>query len=813
MGADSSPPYLYEAPSRRSVAYPYSDFNPKRVSQNAYYTALSAQQQQREHQHRPKREGPLINFNEHPDSYLILPQKPQRTDLKALPPGTKKAITVTRWVQFALRLVQLIGCIGLLVLVIFVKGAQNAEAWIMRIPPAWDILITLYAIYHLQRPAKGRTPASSSSYHVFALSMDIGLIPFYVYIAMVSQSNYVLETGANGRWRTYFDAKATNAILLAIFVASIVQGALHLISIGIDIYLFIVFRKIAQLPQDMNPLEDNLTSRGPRQKGHKYKNSDAPLLAQMSEKKGAQMSESTVSLNNPARASMRDSYMSDYRAVPFGHSRLDSDTTFSPHNPDSARYSRQQYEQVYQQSSSARDSRPDLGEHRNSRTDSLSPSKKKSFVDTFEIPSAPSIEALTMVRPESRPARPGTAGRFTSPGPDTANNAALTDEVAKSQQKEGLLNDNWYVMDDENETGDIGQASTIRGRSPPRAHDTTLAALDGGNSRAHQSTINPLQVPQPLKSHPPSPTPDSGNPDISTARTPPPIMPPELQHLQTTLKRNPTIATDSSSIYSRPSIHSRHSQHSLYNSNDPSRSLTSTPKNKYYGDLQAATLGIRGPPSPNRANSRPGSSGGESKRGRYAASHDPQRSYHQSPSRPSSRPGSRPNSRPASRSNSLYNETSSLYNQDPHPDLPPPVPTRTSYNPTTQTTTRSDGSPEPPLKSPKRRSTHFPASTDPTNANAGAETDAPGSPSKHRGHRREQSRGPPQESPTRAQAQPRVISRSGADFHEYQFEPSVAKPGLSAGVWGKGPQASTGGARRREVSGKVAEEGRGGVGY
>lgn len=131
MGADSAPPYLYEAPTRRSVAYPYSDFNPKRVSQNAYYTALAAQQQQS--QPRPKREGPLINFNQHPDSYLVV-QQPRQTDFKPLPEGTKKAVTVTRWIQFALRLVQLIGCVGLLVLVIFVKGALNAEAWIMRIP-------------------------------------------------------------------------------------------------------------------------------------------------------------------------------------------------------------------------------------------------------------------------------------------------------------------------------------------------------------------------------------------------------------------------------------------------------------------------------------------------------------------------------------------------------------------------------------------------------------------------------------------------------------------------------------------------------
>lgn len=126
MGA-SDLPYLYDrASNRTSVAYPSNDFNPKAVTE-ASYTRLSTQSIPK-----PKHEGPLINFNQHPDSYVVV--SGAQTEHKALPPSTKKAIVSVRWVQFALRLVQESVALGLLVATICIKGTSGAETYLLRIP-------------------------------------------------------------------------------------------------------------------------------------------------------------------------------------------------------------------------------------------------------------------------------------------------------------------------------------------------------------------------------------------------------------------------------------------------------------------------------------------------------------------------------------------------------------------------------------------------------------------------------------------------------------------------------------------------------
>ena len=121
----SEPPYLY-TPTTRPVSYPYSDFNPKAATQAAWQRASLASQP------KPKQDGPLVDFNKHPDSYMIV--QGNQTEWKPLPPNTKKAIVVTRWVQFALRVVQCIGALGLLVCVICIKGMETAVGWLVRVP-------------------------------------------------------------------------------------------------------------------------------------------------------------------------------------------------------------------------------------------------------------------------------------------------------------------------------------------------------------------------------------------------------------------------------------------------------------------------------------------------------------------------------------------------------------------------------------------------------------------------------------------------------------------------------------------------------
>ncbi len=135
--------------------------------------------------------------------------------------------------------------------------------------PGVAILHTIYAIYHLARSPKGRTPSSSASYMLFAAIVDVGLIPFLVFTALMSRTEYIEPVNATGHWTTLFGSdEATTKITHSTFLISVVSGSLHLVSLIISIYLGVVFRKISRLPPDMNPLEDNLTSRHKRNKSH-----------------------------------------------------------------------------------------------------------------------------------------------------------------------------------------------------------------------------------------------------------------------------------------------------------------------------------------------------------------------------------------------------------------------------------------------------------------------------------------------------------------------------------------------------------------
>ena len=127
MGSDM--PFLYDGPSARKVAYPYSDFNPKAVTE-ASYQRLSQQTTNTTTSGRPA--GPLINFNKHPDSYEVVLGQP--LDHKPLSPSTKKQVIVLRWIQFAMRIVQEIGALGLLVATICITGTSGGMTYLLRIP-------------------------------------------------------------------------------------------------------------------------------------------------------------------------------------------------------------------------------------------------------------------------------------------------------------------------------------------------------------------------------------------------------------------------------------------------------------------------------------------------------------------------------------------------------------------------------------------------------------------------------------------------------------------------------------------------------
>jgi len=162
----------------------------------------------------------------------------------------------------------------------------------------------------------------------------------------MARTQYTEPGDTHGHWATLFgSAIAEYKIVFSLFLVSVVNGSVHLVSLSIDIYLALIFRKISSLPPDMNPLEDNLTSR--------HKRNKSSLL----DNRSSQATTSTASPNRESHAS--DPLISPPRTVPFMHTRNDSYTNITdvPHptsNPQASRTDLQGpfYDQALSQRSS-----------------------------------------------------------------------------------------------------------------------------------------------------------------------------------------------------------------------------------------------------------------------------------------------------------------------------------------------------------------------------------------------------------------------------------------------------------------------------
>ncbi len=121
MGADQ--PYIYAPASSYSSLDPYNGFDPKAYSRASLVPHA---------QPKTKRDGPFIDFNKHPDSYLILPYG--QTNVRPMSPTTQRNVTSARWFQQFFRLLQLLGAVGVLVCVICIKNTADTESWIIRVP-------------------------------------------------------------------------------------------------------------------------------------------------------------------------------------------------------------------------------------------------------------------------------------------------------------------------------------------------------------------------------------------------------------------------------------------------------------------------------------------------------------------------------------------------------------------------------------------------------------------------------------------------------------------------------------------------------
>ncbi|KAE9363726.1 hypothetical protein N431DRAFT_497523 [Stipitochalara longipes BDJ] len=295
------PPYLYDPVKSDGSRSPYKEFDPKAV------TRASQEPKPR----RPQHEGPLVSFNQHPDSYLILPYG--NTNVKPMSASVKKWVKWMRNVQLVLRCFELLCAVGLLVMLILIKGIDATTGWIMRIVPGIAILHTIYGIYHLGRKAAGRPPGSSASYMVFSAFFDLSITPFYAFTALFAKTK-------SDNWATILQSMDITTLDEAVFLLAAVGASLHLVSLTDSVYLAITFHKIASMPPDMNPLEDNLTSR------HKRNKSSMSMATTVLSEKEKRLS---MPLESKHSSGALYEDLSRPPTIPFFHTRTQSTTSFS----------------------------------------------------------------------------------------------------------------------------------------------------------------------------------------------------------------------------------------------------------------------------------------------------------------------------------------------------------------------------------------------------------------------------------------------------------------------------------------------------
>ncbi|KAH7384886.1 hypothetical protein BKA64DRAFT_748368 [Cadophora sp. MPI-SDFR-AT-0126] len=445
------PPFLYDPIKTEGPRSPYREFDPKAVTR-ASYTPKPP---------RPKHEGPLVNFNQHPDSYLILPYG--SSTATPMNPSVKKWIKWMRIIQLVLRCFELIAALGLLVLMILIKGVDASTGWVMRIVPGIAILHTIYGIYHLGRKPSGRTPASSASYMLFASFFDVSIAPFYAFSALVAMTR---QAG----WKTILsDPTLISVFSKCVFYLAAVGGGLHLISLGISVYLAVTFRKITKLPPDMNPLEDNLTTRHKRNKS----SVSTAISSNYSEKRISLPLES----NRASGAAYED--LSRPPTIPFFHTRTQSTTSFSTYKSTPP---------------PSRDSRIDL------------PSRQYQA-----IPSNRSSLTTDQLKRNSGSSFPNQNQNQYTPPPSPPKRAPYTYEIPQSDTSSlrttttrnvGAVNEPWFANDS------IGKARTRSSPAKkaqyqplPQRHDSEEdvsidVATDYSSSYDH---------PNPLEANPPTP--------------------------------------------------------------------------------------------------------------------------------------------------------------------------------------------------------------------------------------------------------------------------------------------------------------------
>lgn len=146
---------------------------------------------------------------------------------------------------------------------------------------------------------------------LFASFFDVSLVPCYAFGAVVA------KTKVDG-WKTILSNQdVTGTLITFLFYSFAIAGGLHAITLGLAINLAVTFRRITQLPPDMNPLEDNLTSRHKRNKSS---------MSTVSTESAFSKRASTVSEKRAPANAYEDGRQP---TIPFFHTRQQSTDSFS----------------------------------------------------------------------------------------------------------------------------------------------------------------------------------------------------------------------------------------------------------------------------------------------------------------------------------------------------------------------------------------------------------------------------------------------------------------------------------------------------
>ncbi|RVD80540.1 uncharacterized protein DFL_008435 [Arthrobotrys flagrans] len=255
MGSDPTPRNSFYSPPKHVPGFS-ADFNPKAVQEAA--------------QNPPPKKRPISGQyiesvpagRYHVPAGMSMEKHLRRQANIQMAKRTIIALKASRWIMLVARLLQLVAAIGLVVLLITLRGMDTINGWIMRIPPGVAILHIVYSIYHNARDPKERAPLSSAGYALFAVGSDCCIIPFYVFIGLWTwqqRAQMIANPDNPDNWVSVFNKDNSEFSQLMVFISFITAcagGGLMVITVMLGLFIAITFRRISRLPPDMNPLDD-----------------------------------------------------------------------------------------------------------------------------------------------------------------------------------------------------------------------------------------------------------------------------------------------------------------------------------------------------------------------------------------------------------------------------------------------------------------------------------------------------------------------------------------------------------------------------